>query len=155
MRIRPQENDGQKQPTQSHSSMREVWQKDGSEGTEGARPPVRIVEAPLWRPVESDVKSGLHAKASLSANGGIVIPAAIRAEMGVAPGETLLMDLEDGVMRIESYPARIRRIQREFAKYAKPGILLSDELIAERREEARREEEEIEREKAARRGSLR
>lgn len=95
--------------------------------------------------IQSSVKSKIHAKAPLSANGRIVIPAAIREELGLAPGDTLLMDVEDGVLRIESYPARIRRIQREFAKYAKPGILASDELIADRREEARREEEEFER----------
>jgi AbrB family looped-hinge helix DNA binding protein len=95
--------------------------------------------------MESPVKSRLHAKAPLSANGRIVIPAAIREEMGFTPGDTLLMDVEDGVLRIESYPARIRRIQREFAKYAKPGILASDELIADRREDARREEEEFQR----------
>jgi AbrB family looped-hinge helix DNA binding protein len=96
----------------------------------------------------SSVKPALHAKAALSDNGRIVIPAAIREEMGFAPGDTLLMDVEDGVLRIESYPARIRRIQQEFAKYAKPGILASDELIAERREEARREEEELARDLA-------
>jgi len=94
---------------------------------------------------ESNVSSHLHAKAPLSPNGRIVIPASIRQELGFAPGDTLLMDVEDGVLRIESYAARIRRIQQEFAKYAKPGILASDELIADRREEARREEEEFER----------
>jgi AbrB family looped-hinge helix DNA binding protein len=101
--------------------------------------------------MDAFVKDVLHAKASLSANGRIVIPAAIREEMGLAPGDSLLMDVEDGVLRIESYPARIRRIQREVAHLAKPGILASDELIAERREEARREEEEFERDEAARR----
>jgi AbrB family looped-hinge helix DNA binding protein len=93
------------------------------------------------------VKTPIRAKASLSANGRIVIPASIRQEMGIEPGETLLLDVEDGVLRIESYPSRIRRIQQEFAQYAKPGILASDELIAERREEARREEEELERDR--------
>ncbi|MDR3773166.1 MAG: AbrB/MazE/SpoVT family DNA-binding domain-containing protein, partial [Terracidiphilus sp.] len=83
----------------------------------------------------------------LSPNGRIVIPAAIRQELGFAPGDTLLMDVEDGVLRIESYPARIRRIQEEFAQYAKPGVLASDELIAERRQEARREEEEVTRDR--------
>jgi AbrB family looped-hinge helix DNA binding protein len=97
------------------------------------------------------VKDALHAKVPLSANGRIVIPAAIRQEMGFAPGDTLLMDVEDGVLRVESYPARIRRIQREVAHLTKPGVLASDELIAERREEARREEEEIARDEAARR----
>jgi AbrB family looped-hinge helix DNA binding protein len=95
--------------------------------------------------MKRSVKSRVQGKAPLSANGRIVIPAAIREELGFSPGDTLLMDVEDDVLRIESYPARIRRIQREFAKYAKPGILASDELIAERREEARREEEEFER----------
>jgi len=98
--------------------------------------------------LNSSAKFALHAKASLSNNGRIVIPAAIREEMGFATGDTLLMDVEDGVLRIESYPARIRRIQQEFAKYIKPGVLASDELIAERREEARREEEELARDRA-------
>jgi AbrB family looped-hinge helix DNA binding protein len=95
----------------------------------------------------TSVKSSLHAKAPLSANGRIVIPAAIRQEMGWSAGDTLLFEVEDGVLRIESYPARIRRIQQEFAPYVKPGVLASDELIAERREEARREEEEMARDR--------
>ena len=103
----------------------------------------------------SDVKPSLSAKTPLSANGRIVIPAAIRAELGFAPGDTLLMDVEDGVLRIESYPARIRRIQREFEPYIKPGVLASDELIAERREEARREEEEMARDREFDREQLR
>lgn len=97
--------------------------------------------------MEAYVKSSLHARVPLSPNGRIVIPAAIRQELGFAPGDTLLMDVEDGVLRIESYPARIRRIQEEFAQYAKPGVLASDELIAERRQEARREEEEVTRDR--------
>jgi AbrB family looped-hinge helix DNA binding protein len=97
--------------------------------------------------IEASVKPRIHAKAPLSPNGRIVIPAAIRQEMGLSAGDTLLMDVEDGVLRIESYPARIRRIQREVAKYIKPGVLASDELIAERREEARREEEEMARDR--------
>jgi AbrB family looped-hinge helix DNA binding protein len=92
--------------------------------------------------LEQPVKHQIQAKTVLASNGRIVIPAAIRQELGFKPGETLLMDVEDGALRIESYPARIRRIQQEFAKYIKPGVLASDELLAERREEARREEEE-------------
>jgi AbrB family looped-hinge helix DNA binding protein len=91
----------------------------------------------------TSVKTIVQAKVPLSPNGRIVIPAAIRQEMGFAAGDTLIMEVEHGVLRIESYAARIRRIQQEFAQYAKPGILASDELIAERREEARREDEEL------------
>jgi AbrB family looped-hinge helix DNA binding protein len=90
-------------------------------------------------------RSPIRAKLRLSANGRIVIPAAIREQLGVQAGDTVLMDAEDGVLRIESPISRIRRIQRELAPYRRPGILASDELIAERREEARREEEEFQR----------
>lgn len=81
-------------------------------------------------------------KTRINEQGRIVIPAEIRREMNIKPGETVLMSFEDGVLKIESHRARIRRIQEEFKKYAKPGVLASDELIAERREEARREMEE-------------
>ena len=88
--------------------------------------------------------------ATIHANGRILIPAALRKQMGLNAGDSVLMDVEDGVLRIESHRARIRRIQQEFAPYAKPGVLASDELIAERREEARREEARREEEELAR-----
>ena len=81
----------------------------------------------------------------INENGRIVIPAALRQQMGIKPGESVLMEVEDGVLRMESHRARIRRIQEEFRKHVsiKPGeTLMSDQLIAERREEARREMEE-------------
>lgn len=84
----------------------------------------------------------ISVKAKVNDQGRIVIPVAIRREMDLKPGETVLMEIEDGVLRIESHRARIRRIQEEFKQYATPGTLASDELIAERREEARREMEE-------------
>jgi AbrB family looped-hinge helix DNA binding protein len=93
----------------------------------------------------------LTAKAKLNPNGRIVIPAAIREELGLHPGETLLLDVEDGVLRIESYPARIRRIQREFAHLVPPGRSVVDEFIAERHEEAKLELEDFERARELRR----
>jgi len=78
----------------------------------------------------------------INQNGRIVIPAAIRRQMGLKAGDSLLMEVEDGILRMESHRARIHRIQQEFKKIIPPGgILISDELIAERREEARHEEE--------------
>jgi AbrB family looped-hinge helix DNA binding protein len=91
--------------------------------------------------LEQSVKPVLHAKTVLAANGRIVIPAAIREALGVKPGETLLLDVKNGALRIETYPTRIRRIQREIAKYIPADRSLSEELIAERREEVRREAE--------------
>ena len=83
-----------------------------------------------------------NVKSRVNDNGRIVIPARIRKSMGLKPGDVVLMSLEDGVLRIESQLARVRRIQEEFRKFATPGALASEELIAERREEARREMEE-------------
>ncbi|MGD0632011.1 MAG: AbrB/MazE/SpoVT family DNA-binding domain-containing protein [Terracidiphilus sp.] len=70
----------------------------------------------------------MSARVALSANGRIVIPAAIREQMGFAPGDTLLMEVDD---------------------LAGPERMLSDELIAERRAEAWREQVEADRERAA------
>jgi AbrB family looped-hinge helix DNA binding protein len=90
-----------------------------------------------------NVKETIEANTRVNENGRIVIPAKIRAQMDLKPGDSVLMKLEeDGVLRIESHQARIRRIQEEFRKFAQPGTLASDELIADRREEARRETEE-------------
>jgi AbrB family looped-hinge helix DNA binding protein len=83
-----------------------------------------------------------HASAKINANGRIVIPAAIREEMGLRPGDSVVLTLEDGILHVESYRSVIRKVQDEMQKYVKPGVLASEELIAERREEARREMEE-------------
>lgn len=95
------------------------------------------------------VRPSLRAKIELSANGRIVIPAAIRQELGFNPGDTLLMEVEDGVLRVESFDARLSRIQDELVKLVGPERMLSDELIAERRAEAWREQVETDRERAA------
>lgn len=91
----------------------------------------------------NNVTSQPSVRVKINPNGRIVIPAAIRTQLGFTPGDTLLMTVEDDALKIESHRARIRRIQQEFKKYIKPGeMLMSDQLIADRREEARREVEE-------------
>jgi AbrB family looped-hinge helix DNA binding protein len=81
-------------------------------------------------------------RSRLNENGRIVIPAEIRSRMGIKPGDTLILTLEGDVLKIESQLARIRRIQESMRALIPGDRLLSDELIAERREEARREMEE-------------
>jgi AbrB family looped-hinge helix DNA binding protein len=86
--------------------------------------------------------TGRSIPAKINANGRIVIPALLRQRMGVAPGDTVMLSEEDGVLRVESHRAVIRRIQKEFEPYREPGVSWADELIAERRAEAKRELEE-------------
>ena len=93
--------------------------------------------------MESSVPNVMRGSARINANGRIVIPAPMRQQMGLAEGEAVSLELQDGVLRIESYRDRIRRIQQEFKKLIpEGGMLMSDQLIADRREEARREMEE-------------
>jgi AbrB family looped-hinge helix DNA binding protein len=99
--------------------------------------------------MSTTVRPSLHAKTELSANGRIVIPAAIRQELGFNPGDTLFMEVEDGVLRVESFDARLSRIQDELVLLVGPKRMLSDELIAERRAEAWREQVEADRKREA------
>jgi AbrB family looped-hinge helix DNA binding protein len=82
-----------------------------------------------------------QARTTLAANGRIVIPAAIREALGFKPGEALVMNVHEGALRIESFDARLNRIQDEVIRLAGPGRSLVDELLADRRGEVRREQE--------------
>lgn len=91
--------------------------------------------------LEQPVKPVLQAKTVLAANGRIVIPAAIREALGFKPGEILVMAVHDGELRVESFEARLARIQGEIRQLVGTERSLADELIADRREEVRREGE--------------
>jgi AbrB family looped-hinge helix DNA binding protein len=99
--------------------------------------------------VEQPAKPLLQAKTVLAANGRIVIPVAIREELGFKPGETLVMEVHEGKLWVESFDARLAQIQDELLRIFGPERSLSDELIAERRAEARREQEESDQEREA------
>lgn len=70
--------------------------------------------------------------------GRLVIPAAIRAELGVKPGDTLVARVDGDRIVLESREAIIRRLQQAFAKGARGGSAVG-ELIEARRDEVRRE----------------
>ncbi len=76
----------------------------------------------------------------INQNGRIVIPAVIRKGMGLELGDSVVMSLEDGVLRIEPlrapYRPRTRRIQDESQRIAKPGTPASTDLVKERRQES-------------------
>ena len=90
----------------------------------------------------SHVTAPIEAKSKINENGRIVIPAPIREQMGLKAGETLFMTVDGDVLRLESHRARVRRVQESMRRHIASGRSLADELIAERREEARRETED-------------
>ena len=81
--------------------------------------------------------SRLHADVQFGVQGRLVVPAPIRKALGFQPGEALVARVEDDHLVIEKPASVERRIRRRFRKSAGRG--LADQLIAERREEAKRE----------------
>ena len=92
--------------------------------------------------MSKDVKEKIETKTRINENGRIVIPAEIRQKLGLNPGDTLYLSAEGETLKIESHKARIRRVQESLRRLIPLDRVLSDELIAERREEARREMDE-------------
>ncbi len=77
----------------------------------------------------------------LGARGRLVIPASLRERLGLREGDRLVLTLEaDGSLRLVSLREQVRKLQGIFKDIA-PGVSLAEELIQERREEARRENE--------------
>jgi len=73
-------------------------------------------------------------------NGGkLVIPAQFRREMGIGAGDTVVVELAQGELRIRSLSSAIKKAQAIVKKFVPADVRLADELIAERKAEAKRE----------------
>jgi AbrB family looped-hinge helix DNA binding protein len=83
-----------------------------------------------------------YARLKIGEAGRIVIPAEMRAAMMVKPGDTVTAEVVEGEFRIVSPAVAIRRAQNLARKILPADVSWVDELIADRREEARREAEE-------------
>lgn len=77
---------------------------------------------------------------TIGPQGRLVIPSEIRRQMGLAPGDQLMVHLEDQRLVLEKEEAVFQRLRQRFA-HIPPGVSLSEELIAERREASRKEDE--------------
>ena len=78
-------------------------------------------------------------RASINQNGRIVIPRALREALGIAPGDELVLRVENDELRITTMRRQIERARQLVRKHVKPGRSLVDELIAERRRAAKHE----------------
>lgn len=77
--------------------------------------------------------------ARINENGRLVIPASFRRALGIASGDTVVLRLDKGELKITTLRQRLKRAQEIVRKHVPPSVSLVDELIAERREAARRE----------------
>lgn len=106
-----------------------------------ANPGFRDTQQPEYE-TDDGLRSVPYARLKIDNAGRIVIPAEMRAAMMVKPGDTVTAHVDNGEFRIVSAEAAIRRAQALARRLIPPGVSLVDELIADRREEARREAEE-------------
>lgn len=77
--------------------------------------------------------------ARINENGRVVIPANFRRDLGIRPGDTVVLRIEDNELRITTLQQRLAKSREWMRKHVPAGTSLSDDLIAERREAARRE----------------
>ena len=84
-------------------------------------------------------------RVKLGEGGRFVIPAAMREEMGVKPGEDLILHVENGELRVRSWLQNLRRVQAELSALKKPDESVVDEFLKERREEQLRSDKRLDR----------
>ena len=68
--------------------------------------------------------------------GKLIIPASMRRELGIGSGDTMLVEVADGELRVRSIPKALERARAILRRHIPEGTSLSDELIADRRREA-------------------
>jgi AbrB family looped-hinge helix DNA binding protein len=80
------------------------------------------------------------ARARIDRTGRILIPAKLRAELNVRPGDPVILETTGDELHVRPYRQAIREAQAIIRKYIPDrDRSLVDELIAERRNEAERE----------------
>jgi len=75
----------------------------------------------------------------VDASGRILLPAEMRRKLGLETGAEVVVHVENQSIRLKARAHTIREAQQYFARFRSDGELWSNELIRERRREARRE----------------
>jgi AbrB family looped-hinge helix DNA binding protein len=72
-------------------------------------------------------------------SGRIVLPAELRQQHHIAEGDTIVVVKDDHGLHLKTLDQVIAEVQAEFAKHVPRGVLLGDEINAERRSEIERD----------------
>ena len=78
-------------------------------------------------------------RGKIVSGGRVQLPADIRRALSLADGDTILIEVVDGEVRLRPYRESVRRVQDRLMPYRVTGKSMVDELIAERRAAARDE----------------
>ncbi|MDQ7801245.1 MAG: AbrB/MazE/SpoVT family DNA-binding domain-containing protein [Armatimonadota bacterium] len=78
-------------------------------------------------------------KTRIGRGGRLVIPAPYRRQLGLRPGDEVVVRVEAGELRVLTVSQALARARALLGSYVSPGRSLARELVSERREEAARE----------------
>ena len=82
---------------------------------------------------------------TLGGDGRVVIPAPVRKELGLHPGDNLVVESDGQSLLLRSADQVLRETQDYFRQFVAPGTSPVDELIADRRADAVRENDATDR----------
>ncbi len=77
----------------------------------------------------------------MGADGRVVIPAAVREALGLAAAGPMVLTIDDGTVRIETFERSVQRIREQVRSIVPPTGDAVDRFLAEKRAEVRREQE--------------
>lgn len=80
-----------------------------------------------------------HMLVRMDEGGTMVVPKELRASLGVENGGEMLLSIEDGALVMRTRQEVLKRVQAMFRPWQPGEPLPSEELIAERRQEALRD----------------
>ena len=89
--------------------------------------------------------AGMPAKTSpvsarIGSDGRLLIPKSLRSQLGIEANDLVTLQVDGGTLVVKSWESALRRLQSALKDIpTKSGLLLSEELILERRAEAARE----------------
>jgi antitoxin component of MazEF toxin-antitoxin module len=79
-------------------------------------------------------RRGHHTR--IEAGGRLTIPRAFLEELDLSEGDSVVLEVEGGELRLRSQKRTIAELQALVRQFVPEGVSLADELIAERRREA-------------------
>src|SRR5437763_858379 len=71
--------------------------------------------------------------------GRIVVPSGLRHQLGIKPGSDLILSADADGIHLQTFDQAVRTAQQALAPYRIPGKSVVDELIRERRAEAKKD----------------
>ncbi len=75
-------------------------------------------------------------RGKIISGGRVQLPADVRRALALAEGDTVLIEVKDGEVRLRPLREAMRRVQELVRPFIVEGVSVVDELIADRRREA-------------------